>query len=302
MNGRTVAILGVSLLFGALTLWMAALWMPGQSAAAATQYVAASRDLAPGMRLTADHLVLSDRADKLPADAYFSDPRLLEGRVIVKATSRGALIADSALAPPGAKGGLSAVITDGKRAMTVKVNEVGGVAGFALPGNMVDVVLNTHEAAGATGGADQRGVAVSKIILEQILVLAAAQEAGRDETKPKVVSAVTLEVTPEQAEKLDLGRSIGTLSLVLRNQIDRKAVATPGTRKPDLLGNVDDSSGSRQVARGDGVRRIAQRGEQRRELRADGAGDTSASRTAQRKSVEVIRGIARTNQDVESAQ
>jgi pilus assembly protein CpaB len=76
---------------------------------------------------------------------------------------------------------------------------------------------------------------ISKIVLEHILVLAVAQEQNRDETKPKVVNAVTLEVTPEQAEKLDLARSVGTLSLVLRNQIDNSLAATSGSTKKDLL-------------------------------------------------------------------
>ena len=73
-------------------------------------------------------------------------------------------------------------------------------------------------------------------VLEQVLVLAVAQEASRDETKPKVVSAVTLELSPGDAEKLDLARSVGTLSLVLRNQLDKKAVATIGVTKAELLG------------------------------------------------------------------
>jgi len=82
---------------------------------------------------------------------------------------------------------------------------------------------------------DEREKPVSKIVLEQILVLAVAQEANRDETKPKVVSAVTLELTPDQAERLDLARSIGNLSLVLRNQLDTTTVQTVGVRSADLL-------------------------------------------------------------------
>jgi pilus assembly protein CpaB len=76
---------------------------------------------------------------------------------------------------------------------------------------------------------------ISKIVLERILVLAVAQEVNRDETKPKVVNAVTLEVTPEQAEKLDLARSVGTLSLALRNQVDPQSASTEGATKTTLL-------------------------------------------------------------------
>ena len=92
--------------------------------------------------------------------------------------------------------------------------------------------MNTQIEGGGNGRGDRQ---ISKIVLENILVLAVAQEANRDETKPRVVNAVTLEVTPEQAEKLDLARSVGTLSLVLRNQIDKEGVETRGIMKPQLL-------------------------------------------------------------------
>jgi pilus assembly protein CpaB len=106
------------------------------------------------------------------------------------------------------------------------VNEVVGLAGLALPGNKVDILINTK---------DESDKPISKIVLEQILVLAIGQDLGRDETKPKVVNAVTLEVTPEEAEKLDLARSVGTLSLVLRNQVDKSPGTTGGIRIADLL-------------------------------------------------------------------
>jgi pilus assembly protein CpaB len=141
---------------------------------------------------------------------------------------RGEPVLESKLAPKGTKGGLSAVIAEGKRAITVKVNEVVGVAGFALPGNHVDIMVNTN---------DERERMVSKIVLENILVLAVAQEASRDDTKPKVVNAVTLEVTPQEAEKIDLARSVGNLSLVLRNQVDKGEIPTVGMRKNELLQN-----------------------------------------------------------------
>jgi pilus assembly protein CpaB len=128
---------------------------------------------------------------------------------------------------------LSALISEGKRAITVRVNDVIGVAGFALPGNYVDIIVSTQK--DPQPGAVVREQSISKIVLERILVLAVAQEVNRDETKPKVVNAVTLEVTPEQAEKLDLARSVGTLSLALRNQIDPQSANTEGATKLTLL-------------------------------------------------------------------
>jgi pilus assembly protein CpaB len=127
----------------------------------------------------------------------------------------------------------SAIVAEGKRAMTVSVNEIVGVAGFALPGNYVDILLNTQDE-----NTRERDKRVSKIVLEHVLVLAIAQTSKRDETTPRVVSAVTLEVTPEEAEKIDLARSVGTLTLVLRNQMDIKPAATEGVRKPELFGDA----------------------------------------------------------------
>ena len=87
------------------------------------------------------------------------------------------------------------------RAITVKVNEVVGVAGFLAPGSHVDLLVNIK---------DDRDTAISRVVLERIMVLAVAQEARRpEETKARVVNAVTLEVTPEQAEKIDLARNVG---------------------------------------------------------------------------------------------
>lgn len=119
--------------------------------------------------------------------------------------------------------------------MTVRVNDVVGVAGFALPGNYVDVMVNAQQ----DKGKGEESKQISKTVLEHILVLAVAQESGRDDTKPKVVSAVTLELTLQDSEKLDLARSVGTLSLVLRNQIDKKTVATSGMTKSELLGEKE---------------------------------------------------------------
>jgi len=126
----------------------------------------------------------------------------------------------------------------------VRVNDVVGVAGFALPGNFVDILVNTQ----AEGDGQNKDGAISKIVLERILVLAVAQEVSRDDTKPRVVNAVTLEVTPEQAERLDLARSVGTLSLVLRNQVDPRPGVTAGATKHVLLARAEAASSAASVA------------------------------------------------------
>jgi pilus assembly protein CpaB len=215
-----------SILAGLLAVVFGARWLAGQASMATQQVVVAARDLEPGSMLEPAMLQLTSwPAGSIPAGAI-SEIKELDTRVLRTSITRGEPLLDTKLAPIGTKGGLSAVIGDGKRAITVKVNEVIGVAGFALPGNYVDVLVNIR---------DDRDKPISKIVLEHILVLAVAQEAARDETKPKVVSAVTVEVSPEQAERLDLARSVGSLSLALRNQVDRKPVLTSGIRQDDLL-------------------------------------------------------------------
>ena len=189
-------------------------------------------DIQLGSRLTPELVQLVDWPLGSVPEGAFSDPKALDGRVVRTSLARGEPPLESKLAPVGSRGGLSAVVGDGKRAITVRVNDVIGVAGFALPGNYVDIMVNTQSEGSKSNDKDR---AISKIVLEHILVLAVAQEAGRDETKPKVVNAVTLEVSPEQDEKIDLARSVGTLSLVLRNQVDPILSKTSGATKDSLL-------------------------------------------------------------------
>ena len=205
-------------------------WVARQTDASATQVVVATVDVELGTKLTPQMLTVVDWPTGVLPPGAFADLARLQDRVLRVGVLKGEAIVERKLAPAGSQGGLAAVIAEGKRAMTVRVNDVVGVAGFALPGTYVDVMVNTHKA--QARGEDAQ---ISKTVLEQVLVLAVAQEASRDETQPKVVSAVTLELTPPDAEKLDLARSVGTLSLVLRNQVDRQRVMTQGSTKQQLL-------------------------------------------------------------------
>ena len=225
-NVRAIWMIAISLLLGLAAVVVAGKWVIDRTSIDASGVIIASRDIDVGTRLTPDMLQLTDwpRASMPPGS--FQDAKLLASRVVKINLVRGEPLMESKLAPEGATGGLSGVITEGKRAITVKVNEVIGLAGLALPGNNVDILVNAK---------DESDKPISKIVLERILVLAVGQDLGRDETKPKAVTAVTLEVTPEEAEKLDLARSIGTLSLVLRNQIDKSPGTTDGVRTQDLL-------------------------------------------------------------------
>ena len=225
-------VLGLSLAAGAVATLLVASWLSAQRQSPNTALVVAARDIAPGQILDPASLeTVPWPRDALPPGAQM-DSSALAGRVLRTGLVRGEPILAAKLAPEGAKGGLSAVIAPGRRAITVRVNEVMGVAGFALPGNHVDILVSAQESGDA-------GQMVSRMVLERILVLAVAQESGRDETRPRVVSAVTLEVTPDQAERLDLARNIGQLSLVLRNHADTAAVTSRGVSRHELLGAAE---------------------------------------------------------------
>lgn len=235
-------MIGVALFLALAAVVVAAQWIAGQSASNSNRVAVALLDISMGARITPELVHMVDwPASSVPPGAM-TDPKALEGRITRSNIQRGEPVTEGKLAPAGTSGGLSAVVAEGKRAMTVRVNDVVGVAGFALPGNYVDILVNTQSDSG--GDQSVREQAISKIVLERILVLAIAQESNRDDTKPKVVNAVTLELTPEQVEKLDLARSVGTLSLVLRNQIDPNSANTGGATKSSLLDGVPVSVGA----------------------------------------------------------
>lgn len=231
-NMKAIALLLLALVTGLAAAVYAASWVAQRGNIASTKVVVAAVDIDLGSKINPQMVTTMDWPAGSVPDGAFKDAKDLQERVVKVSVQRGDAILERKLSPPGSKGGLSAVIAEGKRAMTVRVNDVVGVAGFALPGTYVDVMVNTQQDRGKTDGGPNQ---ISMTVLEQVLVLAVAQEASRDETKPKVVSAVTLELKPEDAEKLDLARSVGTLSLVLRNQLDKETVATKGITREQLL-------------------------------------------------------------------
>ena len=225
-NIRPMGALLLALALGLAAATYAASWLQQQATANTFQVIVAERDLTMGTRLQPDMLQTLDWPKAAAIQGPLTTLDQAVGRVIRTPMLRGEPLLHSKLAPMGEKGGLSSVLAPGQRAVTVKVNEIMGVAGFALPGNYVDVMVNTPDA---------ENQPVSKILIERIQVLAVAQDVSTNESKPRVVNAVTLQVSPQQAEQIDLARSVGTLSLVLRSHSDNLPVQTTGARKLDLL-------------------------------------------------------------------
>lgn len=225
-NIRPMGALLLALALGLAAATYAASWLEQQATANTFQVIVVERDLTMGTRLQPDMLQTLDWPKAAAIQGPLTALDQAVGRVIRTPMLRGEPLLHSKLAPIGEKGGLSSVLAPGQRAVTVKVNEIMGVAGFALPGNYVDVMVNT---------ADSKDQPVSKIVIERIQVLAVAQDVSTNESKPRVVNAVTLQVSPQQAEQIDLARSVGSLSLVLRSHSDNLPVQTNGARKLDLL-------------------------------------------------------------------
>lgn len=167
--------------------------------------------------------------DHRPQDAH-TVLKDLEGRRTLKEFVRGEPVVESKLMPRDKNAGLLALkVPEGLRAFSVKVNEVVGVGGFIVPDSRVDVVVTTAVSAGRQ--MDQ----VSKIVLEDVRVLAAGQVVEHKDSKPVTVSHVTLAVTPEDAERLALASNDGKIQLVLRNYADALKVTTGGIDKGRLL-------------------------------------------------------------------
>lgn len=164
----------------------------------------------------------------LPKDAL-GDPKMVQGRVARREFVSGEPIIESKLVPADKFVGIMSLkVPAGMRAFTVQVNEVVGAGGFIIPDARVDVVLTT--AAAVHGGGQ-----FSKIVLEDIQVLAAGQTVDRRDNKPIQVNTVTVAVTPEDAERLALAVHDGKINLALRNFIDNAAVSTTGVDKNRLL-------------------------------------------------------------------
>jgi pilus assembly protein CpaB len=156
--------------------------------------------------------------------------REIEGRVVKVPIFKGNFILLTMLAPEGTAAGLSGILEDGKRALTVKVDEVAGVAGFIHPGDRVDVLMDM-----AMQG-ESKSEHLSKTILHDISILTTGQIwEQKGENKPMVVNTVTLELTPEQAEVLNLASNQGKIRLALRNRNNRTVAQTQGVTTSILI-------------------------------------------------------------------
>ena len=240
----TIVMIGFAVLFGLLAVFIAQTWLNNQadlrmrSLEAQNQrkpivtqtIVVASKALRFGAELGSMSLrELAWPEDAVPAGAFGKISDIMSGngrRVVLTPIEANEPILASKITGPGQRATLSATLQDGMRAVTIRVNDVEGVAGFVLPGDRVDVALTRQ---------NDRTAATTDVVLQNMRVLAIDQTADERNDKPSVVKAVTLEVDTASAQKLALAASIGSLSLMLRKAGEAAVETTRRITLSDLI-------------------------------------------------------------------
>lgn len=167
-----------------------------------------------------------------PLEGSFRRTADCAGRAVITSIAVNEPILEPNLAPKAAGAGLPAAIPEGMRAVSVAVNDVVGVAGFVIPGTMVDVLV-TGQLPGKSGGADNN---ITRTVLENVRVMAAGQQIKQDrDGKPEKVPVVTLLVSPEDANVLTMASTEGKIQLALRNTIDTRAANPPAVLQASLF-------------------------------------------------------------------
>ena len=219
---RGPILIAVSLLLAVAAAWVANRWLIAQTASSDTgpntmAVMTAAIDIPLGTKIEPRHVAaIQMLADTAPDGAY-QNVAAIEGKIALTEMVKGEILLAARFAEQGAGSTLAAVVSENMRAVSVRVNDVVGVAGFLLPGNRVDVVAAYRD----------RQDTLSETVVQNVKVLAVDQSASNDKNEPVVVRAVTLEVTPADAEKLILAEQRGSIQLALRNPLDDTITKKP---------------------------------------------------------------------------
>jgi pilus assembly protein CpaB len=226
------------------------------------QVVVADVDITPGTALDTRMLKTAAWPRDIVPPRAFRSVQQLEGRVAQFPINRGEPVLDSKLAPEGTAAGLGGLLDPNKLAVTIRTDDVSGVAGFINPGDRVDLLVDI-----STGESREN---FSKILLQNLKVLSKGQVWDQTaEKKPEVKTTVTLEVTPEEAEIINLATNQGKIRLALRNQTNQAQFFTRGVLSSQLV------------------------------YRKPNPGATPAERPAtQEQRVEIIKGMQRSNAEL----
>ena len=255
---RPVAFFGVALLLGLITSFLVFSWLQNEKNRLMAAPIPLSKnvpvlvsnaDLSWGTKLTPEMMQLQEFPSGAIPEGHFTSLEAIKDRVIMVDLKRNELLLESKLAPLGTTSGGVAAVTDiDKRAMSVKVDDVIGVAGFIKPGDRVDVMVTIEPEGG------KQANMMSKMILENVKVLATGtqmERKGKDE-EPKPVQVITVEVNVEEAEKLALASTQGRLRLALRNPLNKEHVLTKGANVGALLSSYRPKQIAKPKVKGEG--------------------------------------------------
>jgi pilus assembly protein CpaB len=250
VRASTLVMIGFAVLFGLLAVFVAQSWLTSaadarmksleaQKRPLVTQtIVVAGKPLRFGNELSAQVLhEIPWSQDALPAGAFSKISDVLAGgkRVVLAAIEVNEPVLSVKITGPGQRATLSAILHDGMKAITIRVSDVEGVAGFVLPGDRVDIALTRL---------DGKGGATTDVVLQNATVLAIDQVADERAAAVSVAKSVTLEVDTVAAQKLDLAASLGSLSLLLRKAGETTSPKSLRVSLKDLFNDVVTDLGS----------------------------------------------------------
>jgi len=236
MRKGNLLILIIAIAMGSFAAFLARNWIQAHATASSSAptntIVVAATPLGFGTALSRENVnEIPWAAGALTEGAYASRDELFKDgrRVVLTPMQRGELILKAKITGPGQRASLSALLEEGKRAVTVRVDDVRGVAGFVLPGDRVDVVL-IRSVTGANNSTEN----YSDVLLQHVKVLAVDQLANERQETPTIAKAVTLEVETDQAQKILLATNIGKLSLILRQAGENNPAVAKRITESDL--------------------------------------------------------------------
>jgi pilus assembly protein CpaB len=208
---------------GIFTVWLSQKFnkTPVAPQAPKSQYVAAAANMEAGQVIKAENLHMVDWPASMPLSGAFTAPQPLVGRIVMYPLAAGEPILERQLSSAGSGNGITVKIPDGMRALSLRTDEVVGVAGFILPGTHVDVLVTLHPS--------NIPDTMTTTVLQDAEVLATGQKIEPDpEGKPVTATVVTILVSPVDAERVVLASMQGTVRFVLRNGLDRQDASGPG--------------------------------------------------------------------------
>lgn len=230
---RTLIVLGVAVLLASAAsfiVYRAIIRMPVREVeVASVQIAVAAENLPTGTRISKEHIKMVGWPASSPIEGTFTSPEAVLGRGLIQPLQANEALTESKLAPIEAGAGLPPLVTPGMRALSVRVNEVIGVAGFTVAGTRVDVIVTLRDGDKST----------SRVIVSNVQILTAGPSYDTEKAKEgnaMTSNVVTLLVTPEDAERITLAQTAGALMLALRNPLDVIPTDTKGARMASLLG------------------------------------------------------------------